>query len=89
MLYGVQVMIKARRMADKVLAAFLSAFFSCVFFFFLTGGFVSIPLPPDVRVFGTFLAFNGILMSGMCEGRLIIDEGLASEVSKLRTFPLS
>lgn len=62
-LYGVQVMINASKMADKVFAAFRSAFFSCNFFFFLFVVLFAAGLLPNA--FGMFFVFKGILISGM------------------------
>lgn len=69
MLYGVQVIIKLNRMADRVFAAFVSCFFSCDFFFFFiwrgTGnGFT--------MGFGMILAFSGMRMSCACDGRRVM-----------------
>lgn len=66
-LYGVHVMMNANKMADRVLAALRSAFFSCTFFFFLFGCLFNIPLGAG---FGIFFAFSGILMSGICDSLL-------------------
>ncbi len=67
MLYGVQVIIKLSRMADKVLAAFVSCRFSCDFFFFFAcrGGGCGLSIG-----FGIIFAFNGIRMSGACDSLL-------------------
>lgn len=67
MLYGVHVMMNERRMAESVLAALVSCFFSCVFFFF--GCFDVMPLPASC--FGIILALRGILTSCMCEVLLV------------------
>ena len=63
MLYGVQVMMNASKMADNVFAAFRSAFFSCSFFFFLFAVLFAAGLLANT--FGMFFVFRGILMSGM------------------------
>lgn len=70
--------MKARRMADNVLAAFLSAFFSCVFFFFFFGCWCNLgpafaannPFPPP-NCFGMIFALSGIRISGICDGRRV------------------
>lgn len=65
-LYGVHVMMKLSKIADNVLAAFVSCRFSCDFFFFFaargTGcGFA--------KFFVMILAFKGIRISGACDIR--------------------
>lgn len=71
MLYGVHVSINANKMADKVLAAFLSAFFSTGFFFFLSGfGFKGIiDLEPVTICLEMVFGFSGIRMSVMLDMR--------------------
>ncbi len=68
--------MNASKMADRVLAAFLSAFFSTAFFFFLSGldfsGIIDLETP-EVAVTACFeitFAFKGIRMSVTLEARL-------------------
>lgn len=69
-------MMNVNRIADSVLAAFLSAFFSWVFFFFLVG-LCFVPersdLGPAANCLGMILAFGlrAIRISGMWDGRRV------------------
>lgn len=74
MLYGVHVTMNVSRIADRVLAAFLSAFFSCGFFFFLAAcwraaaaaaGDLCAPPTPPASCRGIIFAFSGI---GIADG---------------------
>lgn len=60
-LYGVHVIIKLSRMADNVLAAFVSCRFSCDFFFFFACRGAGCGLASG---FGMILALSGIRISG-------------------------
>lgn len=63
------------KMADNVFAAFLSCFFSWVFFFFFgwdfetTAALARWDFEFPASCFGTILAFRGIRTSGICDGR--------------------
>lgn len=81
--------MNVNKMADNVLAAFLSAFFSWVFFFFLAGWCLapeSRVLGPECICLGMILALglSGMRMSGMCEGRRPCVPGLPPPGCRLR-----
>lgn len=63
-LYGVHVMMKLSKMADSVLAAFVSCRFSWDFFFFLAALGTGCGL---AKFFVIIFAFNGIRISGACD----------------------
>lgn len=65
-LYGVHVMMKLNKMADSVLAAFVSCRFSCDFFFFFAARATGFGF---VIFFEMIFAFNGIRISGACDIR--------------------
>lgn len=65
-LYGVHVMMKLSKIADKVLAAFVSCRFSWDFFFFFAALGTGCGL---AKFFVIILAFNGIRISGVCDIR--------------------
>lgn len=65
-LYGVHVIIKLSKIADNVLAAFVSCRFSCDFFFFLAARGAGWDL---ANGFGMIFALSGIRMSGACDMR--------------------
>lgn len=77
--------MNASKIADNVFAAFLSAFFSIGFFFFLTGFVLpvngSIVFEPASCLVITF-GFNGMRMSAKFEGRRLI--GCAAPVRSER-----
>lgn len=66
MLYGVHVIMKLSKMADNVLAAFVSCRFSCDFFFFFACLGAGCGL---INGFGMIFALSGIRMSGACDIR--------------------